>query len=62
MKLLVYVRTVLWGFIGIGSRGSNSEDLTKVRPLGLLAVAAVLLALFGLTLYGVATLAVSSLQ
>ena len=62
MKLLVYVRTVLWGFIGIGTHKSGREDLAKVRPLGLLGVAAVLLAVLGVTLYGVATFAVSTLK
>jgi hypothetical protein len=61
MKLLAYIRTVLWSFIGISSRTSNREDLTKVKPLGLLAVAAVILAIFGFTLFGLANLAVSTL-
>jgi hypothetical protein len=46
MSLLDYFRTVLWSFIGIGSRASNSEDLGKVKPLGLLAVTGVLLFVF----------------
>ena len=62
MKLLVYIRTVLWSFIGIGSRASNSEDLGKVKPLGLLVVAAVLVAVFLLTIYGLVHLAVGTLK
>lgn len=62
MKLLVYIRTVLWSFIGIGSRGSNSEDLGKVKPLGLLAVAGVLLAIFLGTIFGLVQLAMSILK
>jgi hypothetical protein len=62
MKLLVYFRTVLWTFIGIGSRSSNKEDLAKVKPLGLLAVAAVLVAVFAFTMIGLAHLAVSTLK
>lgn len=62
MNLLVYVRTVLWGFIGIGTRKSGKADLAKVTPLGLLGVAAILLAVLGVTLYGLATFAVSTLQ
>lgn len=62
MKLLVYIRTVLWSFIGIGTRKGGSGDLAKVKPLGLLGVAAVLLAVFGATLYGLATFAVSTLK
>jgi hypothetical protein len=62
MKLLAYFRTVLWSFIGISSRASNREDLAKVKPLGLLVVAAVVLAVFGFTLVGLANLAVSTLR
>lgn len=62
MRLLVYFRTVLWSFIGIGSRASNGEDLAKVKPLGLLAVAGVLVLVFLGTLFGLAHLAVGSLQ
>jgi hypothetical protein len=62
MKLLAYLRTVLWSFIGIGSRANNREDLAKVKPLGLLVVAAVVLAVFGFTLVGLANLAVSTLR
>ena len=62
MNLLAYIRTVLWSFIGIGSRSGNGEDLAKVKPLGLLAVAAVLLAVFGFTIFGLANLAVSTLK
>ncbi|MDB5898595.1 MAG: hypothetical protein JWP22_2263 [Ramlibacter sp.] len=62
MKLLVYIRTVLWSFIGIGSRARNSEDLRTVNPLGLLGVAAVLVAAFVLTIYGLVHLAVGTLK
>ena len=62
MKLLVYFRTVLWSFVGIGSRASNGEDLAKVKPLGLLAVAGVLLAVFLGTILGLVHLAVGTLK
>ena len=62
MELLAYIRTVLWSFFGIGSRTSNREDLSKVKPLGLLVVAAVILAIFGFSLFGLANLAMSTLQ
>lgn len=62
MNLLVYIRTVLWSFVGIGRRSGSSEDLSKVKPLGLFAVAIVLLAIFLVTLFGLANLAVSTLQ
>ena len=60
MKLLVYIRTVLWGFFGVGGRAG--EDLGKVKPLALVAVAAGLPAALGLPLVGLANLAVSTLQ
>lgn len=62
MKLLVYFRTVLWSFIGIGGRSRNSEDLGKMKPLGLLAVAGVLLALFLMIIFGLVHLAVATLK
>lgn len=62
MKLLAYIRTVLWSFIGIGSRASSREDLAEVKPLGLLAVAAVILAIFGFSLFCLANVAVRTLQ
>lgn len=61
-KLLLYIRTVLWGFIGIGSPKGGADDLSKLEAPGLLAVAAVLLAVFGFTLFGLAHLAVSTLK
>ncbi|MCZ4316552.1 DUF2970 domain-containing protein [Comamonadaceae bacterium G21597-S1] len=62
MNLLVYIRTVLWSFIGIGRRSGSGEDLARVKPLGLFAVAIVLLVVFLVTLFGLASLAVSTLQ
>jgi hypothetical protein len=62
MNLLAYFRTVLWGFLGVRRRASADQDIGKVKPLGLLGVAAVLLAVFGFTLYGLATFAVSTLK
>lgn len=62
MKLLVYIRTVLWGFIGIGSGAKNREDLAKVKPFGLFAVAVALVGVFLVTVLGLANLAVSTLK
>ena len=62
MNLLAYFRTVLWGFLGIRRRSAATDDGAKVSPLGLLGVAAVLLAVFGLTLLGLAKLAVNTLK
>ena len=41
---------------------SNREDLVKIKPLGLLAFAAVIVAIFGFSLFGLANLAVRTLQ
>ena len=62
MNLLAYIRTVLWCFIGIGSRSGNSEALAKVKPLNLLGVAALLLVVFVVTIIGLANLAGSTLK
>lgn len=62
MNLLVYFRTVLWGFLGIRRRSAATEDGAKVNLFGLLGVAAFLLAVFGVTLFGLANLAVSTLK
>ena len=61
MIILFYIRTVLWSFIGIGRRSGRSEDLAKVKPMGLFAVAIVLLAMFLFTIFGLANLAVRTL-
>jgi hypothetical protein len=62
MKSLVYFRMVLWSFLGIRRNSAAYEDMVKVGPLGLLAAAAILVALLGLTLFGLANLAVSTLE
>jgi len=61
MGSLGYVRAVLWSFFGVRRRAAAEDELAKVRPLVLVAVAMVLAAVFGLTLYGLAHLAVHSL-
>lgn len=60
MALLAHIRTVLWSFIGIGNRANYRDDLTKVKPLVLMAVAAIILGLFGFSLFGLAKLAVNT--
>jgi hypothetical protein len=44
MSILRQVKTVLWGFIGIGGRKRGEEN--RVNPLVLIAIAFVLVALF----------------
>ena len=61
MGTLGYVRAVLWSFFGIRRRAAAGDELTKAKPLVLVAVAIALAAVFGLTLYGLANLAVHSL-
>ena len=62
MGTLSYIRMVLWSFFGIRRRAAAGEELAKVKPLALAAVALVLSALFGLTLWTLANLAVHSLS
>ena len=59
---LRYVQIVLWSFFGIRRRAAAGEELAKVKPLVLVAVALVLAAVFGLTLWTLANLAVHSLS
>ena len=61
MGTLGHVRAVLWSFFGIRRRAAADDELAKAKPLVLLAVAIALAAVFGLTLYGLANLAVRSL-
>ena len=56
-----YVRAVLWSFFGVRRRAAAGDELTKAKPLVLVAVAIALAALFGLMLYALANLAVHSL-
>ncbi|XHS76863.1 DUF2970 domain-containing protein [Burkholderiaceae bacterium UC74_6] len=60
MSPIRYVRMVLWSFIGIGG-GAPRRELAEAKPLALIGVAVLLAALFGLTIWGLANLAVSSL-
>ena len=62
MGTLSYIRRVLWSFWGIRRRAAAGEELAKVKPLALAAVALVLAAVFGLTLWTLANLAVHSLS
>ena len=61
MGTLGYVRMVLWSFFGIRRRAAAGDELAKVKPLVLIAVALVLAASFGLTLFALANVAVHSL-
>ena len=58
MGTLSYIRMVLWSFFGIRRRAAAGEELAKVKPLVLVAVALVLAAVFGLTLWTLANVAV----
>jgi hypothetical protein len=62
MGALVYVRMVLWSFFGIRRSAAAGDELAKVKPLAVLATAVVLASLFGLTLWGIANLAVGTLS
>jgi hypothetical protein len=53
---------VLWSFFGIRRNASAAEELGRMNPFGLLGTAAAVLAVMGLTLLGLAHLAVRLLQ
>ncbi|MBV8503452.1 MAG: DUF2970 domain-containing protein [Paucibacter sp.] len=61
MSPIRYVRMVLWSFIGIGGGGARRMDLSEVRPLALIGVAVTLAGVFGLTVWGLANVAVQAL-
>ena len=46
MNVLRTVKAVLWSFIGIRKRSGYEEDLGKLNPFAVIAVALVLVALF----------------
>ena len=46
MNFLRTVKAVLWSFIGIRKRSGYEEDLGKLNPFAVIAVALVLVALF----------------
>ncbi|HTH80324.1 MAG TPA: DUF2970 domain-containing protein [Ramlibacter sp.] len=46
MKFLSTIKAVLWSFIGIRKRSGYEEDLGKLNPFAVIAVALVLVALF----------------
>ena len=56
-----YVRTVLWSFFGVSRRDALDPDQAPVTPLGLLATALGLVALFGLALWGLVQAALAIL-
>jgi hypothetical protein len=61
MGAVNYVRMVLWSFFGIRGRAAAGDELANAKPLVLAVVAVSLAALFGLTLWGLANLAVGTL-
>ncbi|MGM9488225.1 DUF2970 domain-containing protein [Ideonella sp. YS5] len=56
-----YLRMVLWSFFGIRRRAAAGDELAQAKPVALVAVAVSLTALFGVTLWGLAHLAVGML-
>jgi hypothetical protein len=59
MNPLSYVRMALWSFFGIRRRAAAGEELTKARPLALVATA---LALGGTGVLGLLGLAVMAVR
>jgi hypothetical protein len=58
MSLLRYFQTVLWSFIGIGRRKDMARAAESAHPLGLIAVAVLLVGVFIAVLMGVVQLVV----
>ena len=52
MKLFQTVRAVLWGFLGVRKRAGYEEDLGKLSPFAVIAVALVLVLLLVAGLIG----------
>ncbi len=46
MSFLRTIKAVLWSFVGIRKRSGYEEDLGKLNPFAVIAVALVLVALF----------------
>jgi hypothetical protein len=46
MNVLRTVKAVLWSFLGIRKRSGYEEDLGKLNPFAVIAVALVLVAMF----------------
>ena len=46
MSFLRAIKAVLWSFVGIRKRSGYEEDLGKLNPFAVIAVALVLVALF----------------
>ncbi|NNU44404.1 DUF2970 domain-containing protein [Ramlibacter montanisoli] len=46
MKLLHTLRAVLWAFLGVRKRAGYEEDLGRLSPFAIIAVALVLVLLF----------------
>jgi hypothetical protein len=46
LKLLHTVRAVLWAFLGVRKRAGYEEDLGRLSPFAVIAVALVLVLLF----------------
>jgi hypothetical protein len=61
MKLLSYVRMVLWSFFGIRRSAAAGEELSKANPWVLLGIALALAAAFGIVLLSLARMAVATL-
>lgn len=52
MNLLRTVKAVLWSFVGIRKNSEYQQDLGKLNPFAIIAVALVLVALFVTALIG----------
>jgi hypothetical protein len=62
MKPLGYVRMVLWSFFGIRRSGAAGEELASAKPVIIIVTALILAAVFGVSLWALASYAASSLH
>ena len=58
MKTWGYVRAVLWSFFGIRRNAAANDELSHAQPLVLVLIALALAVAFGVSLYGLAQVAV----
>jgi hypothetical protein len=53
VNVLRTVKAVLWAFLGIRGKNEYEQDLGRLKPLHIMVVALVLVALFVATLIGI---------
>ena len=62
MPVLSYVRMILWSFFGIRRRAGADDELARVKPGVLIALALSMAGLFGVLVWTLANVAVRTLS